>query len=204
MHGGQHALPAAGRDPLIERGDDAEREMQTGARIADLRARHKRRTIVEPGRRGRAARALRDVFVDLAVLVGPGAESLDRGVNHARINLLYFLPGKTHAIDGAGGEVLDHDVAHLDQLCEDPFACWSFGIQRDAALVRIQHRKIKAVDCGNVAQLAARGVAFTRPLDLDDIGAQPCQQLSACGSRLHVGHIQDPDSFQRFFHDDLP
>ena len=43
--------------------------------------------------------------------------------------------------------------------------------------------KYEAVDAGNVAQLAARRVALTRPLDLDDVGAEPRQNLGAGRSR---------------------
>ena len=39
LHGGEHPLAASGAQALIERADDAEREMQPGAGIADLRAR---------------------------------------------------------------------------------------------------------------------------------------------------------------------
>ena len=60
-----------------------------------------------------AARALGDVLVDLAVLVGAGAEALDRGIDHARVELLDALPGEPHAIERAGREVLDQHVAFL-------------------------------------------------------------------------------------------
>ena len=46
--------------------------MQAGAAVADLRAGDERRSVAEAGGRSRAAGALRDVLVDLAVLVGPG------------------------------------------------------------------------------------------------------------------------------------
>src|SRR5581483_12010802 len=81
LHGGEHALAAAGAVALIERADDAEGEVQPGAGIADLCAGDKRRAFAEAGRGGGAARALRDVLVHLAVLVGTRTEALHRGVN---------------------------------------------------------------------------------------------------------------------------
>jgi hypothetical protein len=75
LHRGEHLLAAAGRLALVERRDDAEREVQPGARVADLRAGDQRRAVVEAGRRRGAAGALRDVLVDLAVLVRPRARS---------------------------------------------------------------------------------------------------------------------------------
>src|SRR5262249_15505185 len=88
LHGAEHALPASGADALIEGADDAEREVQTGAAVADLRAGDERRTLAEAGGGGGAARALRDVLVDLAILVGAGAEALDRRHDHARVGLV--------------------------------------------------------------------------------------------------------------------
>jgi hypothetical protein len=35
----------------------------------------------------------------------------------------------------------------------------------------VEHREVEAVDVGDVAQLAARRVAFAGLLDLDDVGA---------------------------------
>jgi hypothetical protein len=58
----------------------------------------------------------------------------------------------------------------------------------------VQHREVEAVHAGNVAQLSAGDVAFARPFDLDDVGAQPCEQLRARRSRLHVREVQDADA----------
>src|SRR5262249_30599902 len=68
LHRSQDALAAPCADALIERRNNAKREMQAGAGIADLRAGHQRRTVAKAGGRGRAAGALRNVLIDLAVL----------------------------------------------------------------------------------------------------------------------------------------
>ena len=111
LHGAEHLLAAAGADALIERADDAEREMQAGAGIADLRAGDERRALAEAGGRGRAAGALRDVLVDLAVFVRAGAKALHRGDDHARVELVDVLPGQPHAVERAGREILHQHVA---------------------------------------------------------------------------------------------
>src|SRR5262249_14277020 len=121
-------------------------------------------------------------------------------INHPRIDLLYFRPWKAHAIDGAGGEVLDHDIALLDQFCEDPGAGSGLRIQRDASFVGVQHREIQAVDTRNIAQLSPCRITFAGPLDLDDVGAEPRQDLSARRPRLHVRHIQNPNTLESFPH----
>src|SRR6185312_9040247 len=73
LHRGRNLLALATMGALIERGDDSKRQMQPGAAVADLRAGNERQTIAEAGGRGRAAGALRDVLVDLAVFIRAGA-----------------------------------------------------------------------------------------------------------------------------------
>src|SRR6185503_11548852 len=116
--------------------------MQSGARVADLRTGDERRTLAEAGGRGRAAGALRDVLVDLAVLVWAGAKTLHRGDDHARIELVDVLPGQPHAVERAGREILNQHVAILDQAIEDLAALRVLGVDRDRALVAVEHREI--------------------------------------------------------------
>src|SRR4029077_19988570 len=77
LHGGEHALTASGAVALIERRPNTEPKMHPGPGIADLRTGHQRRTFAEPGRGRRTAGTLRDVLVDLAVLIRPRAKALD-------------------------------------------------------------------------------------------------------------------------------
>ena len=86
LHRGGDLLALAGHGALVERGDDAEREMQAGAAVADLRAGDERQAVAEAGGRGRAAGALGDVLIDLAVFVRAGAKALDRGHDHLRVD----------------------------------------------------------------------------------------------------------------------
>src|SRR5262244_2361011 len=197
LHGAEHALPAAGADALIERADDAESEVQTGAAVADLRAGDERRTLAEAGGGGGAARALRDVLVDLAILVGAGAEALDRGHDHARIGLVDVLPGQPHAVERAGREILHQHVAMLDQPIEDFLALGMLGVDGDRTLVAVEHGEIEAVGAFDVAQLATRDIAHAGPLDLDHVGAHIGEQLRAGRARLHVGEIEDAHAVER-------
>src|SRR5690606_28467077 len=118
LHRAGDALAFTRARALEKCGDDAEREMQSRSAVADLRARHERQAIAEACRRGRAAGALRDVFVNLAILVRAGSETLDRGDDHARIELVNRLPGKAHPVEHTRAEVLDQHVARLDQPLE--------------------------------------------------------------------------------------
>src|SRR6185312_11399272 len=87
LHRGGDPLAAPSARALIKRGNDAEREMQARAAVADLRAGDQRKAVPEAGGRSRPAGALRDVLVNLAVLVRTGPETLDRSDDHARIEL---------------------------------------------------------------------------------------------------------------------
>src|ERR1041385_4634427 len=109
--------------------------MGAGARVADLGPGHERNAIDLARRRSRAAGALRDVFIDFAVFEGTGPEAFHRGIDHPWIDLLDFLPRKTHAIERAGREVFDQHVALFDKSSEYLIAGRSLGIEGDAALV---------------------------------------------------------------------
>src|SRR5216683_2220334 len=200
LHGRKHLLAAPGGVALVERGDDAEGEMETGAGIADLRAGDQRRAVVEAGGRGGATGALGDVLVDLAILVGTGTEALDRSNNHARVQFLDALPGEAHAIEHAGGEILHQHVAMLDQRLEHLFALGGLGVEGDRALVVVEHGEIEAVDIGNVAQLAARDVADAGTLYLDHVGAEPGKKLGAGWPGLHMGEVEDADAIKCLAH----
>src|SRR5262245_21157885 len=119
--------------------------MNAGTGIADLSPRDEWKSADFAGRRGRPACALGDVFIDLTVFIRTWTESLDRRVDHARVDLLDLLPGKAHPIDRAGREVFDHHIAFLDELCEDLITRRRFRVQRHAALVAVQHREIETV-----------------------------------------------------------
>ena len=152
-----------------------------------------RKPVVE----ARAASALRDVLVDLAVLVGAGAEALDRRDDHARIELVDVLPGEAHAVERAGRKVLHQHVAVPDQALDDLLALRVLAVDGDRALVAVEHREIEAVGAFHVAQLPARDVADAGPLDLDHVGAHVAEELRAGRSRLHVGEVEDLHAVER-------
>src|ERR1043166_5961497 len=197
LHGAEHLLAAAGAHALVERGDDAEREVQAGAGIADLRAGDERRSLAQAGGRGGAAGALRDVLINLAVLVRPGAEALDRGDDHARVGLVDVVPAEAHPAGGAGGKILHQHVAVFDQALEDFLALGMFGIDRDRALVAVEHGEVEAVGALHVAQLPARDVADAGPLHLDHIRAHVGEKLRAGRTRLHMREVEDAHALER-------
>ena len=171
--------------------------MQAGAAVADLRAGDQRRTFAETRGRSRAAGALRDVLIDLAVFVGTGAEALHRRDDHARVELVDVLPGQTHAVERARREILDQHVALLDQLIEHALALRMLGVDGDRALVVVEHREVERIRALHVDQLAAGDIADARTLDLDHVGAEPGQKLRAGRARLHMREIEDAHAGER-------
>src|SRR5579871_471150 len=117
--------------------------MQARAAVADLCTRDERRAVIEARGRCGSARALRDVFVHLAVFIGARPEALYRSDDHLRVELLDVLPGEPHTVEGTGSEVLYEHVAVLHEPLENLLATLALGIDRDRALVVVQHREIQ-------------------------------------------------------------
>jgi hypothetical protein len=186
----------------MQRGEQPDGEMQASARVADLCAGDERRTVRHAGGAHRAAHRLRHVLVSLEVGVWPArAEALDRAHHDLGVDLVDLLPGEAEPLEHARAEVLHHDVRLLQQVDEHLLALVGLHVDRDRALVAVEHREIQAVGVRHVAQLAARRVAL-RILELDDVGAHPGEELRAGRPRLHVRHVEDPDSLE-CFHSDL-
>src|SRR5262249_33444148 len=128
LHGAEDALAPARAQALIQCRADTEREGQSGAGIADLRARHQRWAFADARGGRRTAGALRDVLIDLAVLIRTGTEAFHRGHDHARIELVHMLPGETHAVEGSRREIFHQHVAGLHQPLDDLLAPGVLGV----------------------------------------------------------------------------
>ncbi len=108
------------------------------------------------------------------------------------------FPGKAHAVERARSEILHQHIAGLHQTLEDFLAPRILGIDRDRALVMVQHREIEGSRRrAHVAQLAARRIAHAGAFHLDNIGAEPGEKLRAGRARLDMGKIEDAHAFQR-------
>ena len=186
-------------------GEDADGQMHAGVGISERCGADRRRAIPESGGGGGTARALGDVLVDLQVLVVmPLAKTLHGGDDHAGIELVDAPPREAHAVERAGTEILHQNVRFLDQLLENLFALRRLGVERQRALVAVEHGEIQGVLALDVTKLGARDVAGARALDLDHVGAEPGEQLRAGRSGLHVREINDLDAFKRLAHSTTP
>src|SRR5262249_35550875 len=78
-------LAAPGARTLVKRGADAERDVNTRAGIADLRAGYEWRAVAEARGRCRAASNLRHVLIDLANPLRTGPQTLPPSADHAGV-----------------------------------------------------------------------------------------------------------------------
>jgi hypothetical protein len=193
-------LAAAGGVTMMQRAHDAQRKMQPGAGIADLGAGDQRRTIVKACGGRSTAGTLRDVLVNLAIGIGAWSEAFDGREDHPRIQRLNALPREAHPIQRTRGKILHHHVAGFYQFFQHVLTVRIAPIDGDRALVMIQHRKIQAVDIGDITQLTAGDVTHARPFHLNYVSAKPREQLRAGRPRLNMGKIENSDTIQSFRH----
>jgi hypothetical protein len=111
---------------------------------------------------------------------------------------LKYLPGPNPLIDDPRPEVLDKDVDAGHQVGEDLLSLFALHVEGDAAFVAVQHREVQAVGARDVAKLPAGDVAPCGRLQLDDVRAEPGEQLRRRRTRLHMRHVEDADAVQCF------
>src|ERR1700726_542768 len=103
---------------LIQRRDDAQRKVNARSRISDPRAGNQRYSLAKTRRGGCATRALRNIFVGLAVFERAWSEAFHRGDDELAVDLVDLLPSESHSVKHAGGKILDEDVADFDEFLE--------------------------------------------------------------------------------------
>ncbi len=180
---------------------NTDREVHAGVAVAQRCGRHRGGAVPETRRRRCAACALRHVLVHLQVVVVVTVrEALHRGHDQLRVEFIQTFPREAHAVEGARAEVLYQHVRFTHQLFEHFLAFLRLRVQRQRALVAVEHREVQGIGVGDVAQLATRDVARTRALHLDHVSAEPGQQLGTSRAGLHVREVDDLDSFEGFAH----
>src|SRR5690606_7015734 len=108
-------------------------------------------------------------------------------------------PAETETVEHARAEVFHQHVGLLEQFDEGGLALFALHVHGDRTLVAVQHREVEAVDIGDVAQLGTGDVAGGG-LELDNVGAHPCQHLGCGGASLNVGHVENAHACKRFTH----
>jgi len=83
-----------------------------------------------------------------------------------------FFPRKPQTIQHTGAKIFHHDVAFFEQIDKHFFALRRFHVDRDRALVAIEHREIQRIRTRNIAQLPAGGITLRR-LEFDHVRTHP-------------------------------
>ena len=188
-------VPASGL-PLVEAHHGAERGVEPGDGVSDGDA--------DPyGRTVRVA----DEVAEPAVRFGDGGkagtlgqraglpEGGDAGDDEVRVGLIEHVRAEAPLLQRARPEVFQQDVRFRGELQDCLLAGLGAQVQDDGLLVAVdgpvQHGGVALVQ-PPVAQL----VAGSRPLDLDDLGAEVGEEPPGRGGGNVVSEFQDADAFQ--------
>ena len=196
LHGDLHVLAAPGPMPLLERREDPDREVHSGAGISDRGPEQGGRAVRPASHAHRPAHGLRDGLEALEPAVGAvSAEAFHGGVDEPRVDLLQHAVAEAEPVERAGREVLHQHVGAGGQLLEQRLAALRLEVQGEAALVGVQDQEEQAL-AAVVGHVGARDVALFGRLQLDDLGAEPGQHLGAGGTCLVVRHVDDADAVE--------
>jgi hypothetical protein len=124
------------------------------------------------------------------------AECVDAAHHEARIARAEHLIAKSHALDGAGLEVLDHDVRAVDQALDCSETSRLAKIDAHAALVTVAGQIVRAHATVERPPCPAH-IAVRTGFDLDHIRAEIGQHHRAERSRQRAAQFDDLDSLQR-------
>ena len=201
LHRHLNLLSFAGRVALHQRSpppQDTDGAVHAGARIADARPGHSRWCVRKTGDAHRTAHGLGDRLIALVVAVGTvGAKAFDAGQDQAGVQALELRVGKAQTVQDARSEVFQKDITRFNQFAEHLFALGAFEVDRQAALIGVKGQKKKTVDARLIAQTRPGDISFARFLNLDYLGSELGQHLSARRTGLVIGEVNYPNTGQR-------
>jgi len=122
-------------------------------------------------------------------------ESLERGHDELRVDLVDLVPTEAELFHVAWADVLYEHVC-LEQVGEDLLAFRVLHVERDRLLVGVELQEVQRVRAVDVVHLVTGRVAAMHLLELDDLGAQPCENLGARRARLNLRPVDYLDACQ--------
>ncbi len=129
--------------------------------------------------------------------IGPGlAEGRKTGVDDARIDCPNRFEAHAQLVDGAGPEVLGHDIDLRRQPQEQFPAFRLFQIEAQASLVAVLGHELSAFAVGENGAEVAGIVTAADLLDLDDVGTEIGQHHVPDRSGSHDRQFEDAYSFE--------
>src|SRR5258706_324041 len=181
-----------------ERGEDGDRDPESGSEIGDRQTRLHGAAAALAGEAEDAAHRLEHRVVALLVLVRPGlAEAGARDIDQPRVEAGQRGEVEPLAAERAGRKVLDQHVGLLRQLANQLAAVVGAQIHRDGLLRPVAGEVIGAV-ARQLRLEAARLVAAAGLLDLDDARAELGDDHRRERTGEHARKIEDGDAFERF------
>ena len=190
-------LPPAGALPLDVRGHDARHHVHAGAAVPDVGAAQHGLAIGKARDAHHPARGLGDHVEALVLVIRPGeAEALEPGEDEARVGGAQGIPAQPEPLHEAGGEVLHHHVRALGHREKERATVGMLQVDGDAPLVRVEEEEEHRVEPRHLRPVAP-GLLAADGLDLDDVRAEPSQELRARRARLELRQVQDANARQR-------
>src|SRR5215510_9209552 len=190
-------LALAGALPLDVGSHDPRRHVHAGAAVADVGAAEHGLAISEARDAHHAARGLGDHVEALVLVIRPRkAKALEPRHDDPWIGGAERIPAEAQPLHEARGEVLDDHVRLLRHLQKQRAAVGLLEIDGHAPLVGVEEEEEHRVETGYLWPVATRLLA-PDGLDLDDVGAEPAQELGAGGAGLELRQVQDADARQR-------
>ena len=177
-----HHRRGAGRDPCD--------------RISETHGGERRWSVGRAGDRGESAHGLREGAESRSVAVR--ARLAEPGHPHQHqpgIDLVEYLPTDSPAFEGAGTEVLDHDVCLGSQAFEHLGAVGVTQVQPDAPLVACDDPPPEAVAV-LLRSVRAERVPPRGVLHLDHVSAVVAEDLGAQGTGQDGRQVQHPEPVQ--------
>jgi hypothetical protein len=127
-------------------------------------------------------------------------KALYREVDQAWVQGAQRLVAEAHLLHPARRLVLGDHVCAPDHVEEHGLALRALEIERHALLVRVEEEEVAAVDARLLRAAVTARLAPAGLLDLDDVGAEPREQLRARGAGFELGEVEHADAVQRGAH----
>ncbi len=170
--------------PLVERDQDADREVQARGQIAHGNARPRGFGPWQAGDAHQPAHALRDLVHAAPVRVRAVlAEARDRAVDQTRVARVHDLPPEAELVLHRRPHVLDEDVGAIGHAQQRLNRAVGLQVELDRALVAMEVACVASADSGRI-----RGW-----LDPNDVGAPVCELAHALRPGASDAQVDHPD-----------
>ncbi len=180
----------------MQGGERADDRVEAGDGVGQADADPGRRPVRVAGQVPQPADRLRHTPETGPVTVGAGLPvARDTGEDHAGVDLAHLLDAQPPALQRAGPEVLQHDVAAADQPQGYVPALRVLQVQGEGALVPV-HRPEQQRCVALVQPPAAQFVAAGRPFHLDDVRAEVGHQPARGGGGDEVAQFHHAQARQ--------